>query len=68
MILTGPAGDTIQNAVSVKQQAGLDTYAAKLMFGDWLWWSDQVNGSIRLVARRASPRGGWPTCRPSSPA
>jgi phage tail sheath protein FI len=53
MILTGPAGDTIQNAVSVKQAAGLDSYAAKLMFGDWLWWSDQVNGTIRLV----SPQG-----------
>ena len=23
------------------------------MFGDWLWWSDQVNGAIRLV----SPQG-----------
>ena len=53
MILTGPAGDTIQNAVMVKRQAGLDGYAAKLMFGDWLWWSDQVNGTIRLV----SPQG-----------
>jgi phage tail sheath protein FI len=53
MILTGPAGDTIQNAVTVKRQAGLDSYAAKLMFGDWLWWSDQVNGTIRLV----SPQG-----------
>ena len=53
MILTGPAGDTIQNAVAIKQQAGLDSYAAKIMFGDWLWWSDQVNGSIRLV----SPQG-----------
>lgn len=53
MILTGPAGDTIQNAVATKQQAGLDSYAAKLMFGDWLWWSDQVNGTIRLV----SPQG-----------
>jgi phage tail sheath protein FI len=53
MILTGPAGDTIQNAVAVKQQAGLDSYAAKLMFGDWLWWSDQVNATVRLV----SPQG-----------
>ena len=53
MILTGPAGDTIQNAIAVKQQAGLDSYAAKLMFGDWLWWSDQVNNTIRLV----SPQG-----------
>ena len=53
MILTGPAGDTIQNAVTVMQQVGLDSYSAKLMFGDWLWWSDQVNSTIRLV----SPQG-----------
>jgi phage tail sheath protein FI len=53
MILTGPAGDTIQSAITVAQQAGLDSHAAKLMFGDWLWWSDQVNGTVRLV----SPQG-----------
>jgi hypothetical protein len=53
MILTGPAGDTIQNAVTVMQQAGLDSYSSKLMFGDWLWWSDQANSTIRLV----SPQG-----------
>jgi hypothetical protein len=53
MILTGPAGDTITNAVATKQSAGIDNYAAKLMFGDWLWWSDQVNATIRLV----SPQG-----------
>jgi phage tail sheath protein FI len=53
MILTGPPGDMIQSAVTVKRQAGLDSYAAKLMFGDWLWWSDQVNSTIRLV----SPQG-----------
>ncbi|MEO8716067.1 MAG: phage tail protein [Acetobacteraceae bacterium] len=53
MILTGPAGDTVQNAVATKSTAGLDSYAAKLMFGDWLWWSDQVNRTVRLV----SPQG-----------
>ena len=53
MMLTGPAGDTIGDAVNLKQQVGLDSYAAKLMFGDWLWWSDQVNGTVRLV----SPQG-----------
>lgn len=53
MILTTPAGDTITNAVTSKAAAGLDSYAAKLMFGDWLWWSDQVNNTIRLV----SPQG-----------
>jgi phage tail sheath protein FI len=53
MLLTGPAGDGIANAVSVKQGAGLDSYAAKLMFGDWVWWNDPVNQRLRLV----SPQG-----------
>jgi len=53
MVLTGPAGDSISNATVVKQTMGLDCYSTKLMFGDWLWWSDQTNGLIRLV----SPQG-----------
>ena len=53
MIMTTPAGDTIQTAVFAKQSWGLDTYAAKLMFGDWIWWNDPVNGILRLV----SPQG-----------
>jgi len=53
MILTGPSGDTIANAVATMQSAGLDSYACKLMFGDWLWWNDQVNATLRLV----SPQG-----------
>lgn len=52
-VLTGPAGDTIANAVSVKNAVGLDSYAAKLMFGDWLYWSDPINAVVRLV----SPQG-----------
>lgn len=53
MILTGPAGDTISNAIVSKQAAGVDSYAAKLMFGDWLSWFDQTNQITRLV----SPQG-----------
>jgi len=39
--------------VSAKAAAGIDTYAAKLLFGDWLYFSDALNGQIRLV----SPQG-----------
>ena len=53
MILTGPVGDTITTAVATKQQVGLDSPAAKLMFGDWLYWNDTANAQIRLV----SPQG-----------
>lgn len=53
VILTGPAGQQIQSAVETKHRVGLDSYSTKLMFGDWLWWSDQVNNVVRLV----SPQG-----------
>ncbi len=53
MILTGPPGDTIPNAVATIQSAGLESYAAKLMFGDWIYWNDPTTGTVRLV----SPQG-----------
>lgn len=53
MILTGPAGDTISNAVSAKSTAGIDSYAAKLLFGDWIYINDNVNNQVRLI----SPQG-----------
>jgi phage tail sheath protein FI len=53
MILTGPAGDTIAHAAATKAEAGIDTYAVKMMFGDWIYWYDQANAVTRLV----SPQG-----------
>jgi hypothetical protein len=53
IILVGPPGDTITDAVSVFRSSGVDTYAAKMMFGDWIYWYDQSNTTIRLI----SPQG-----------
>ncbi len=53
MILTGPAGDTISNAVTAKGTAGIDSYSAKLLFGDWVYFNDTVNNQVRLI----SPQG-----------
>ena len=53
MILSGAPGDTIANATAIKMTSGLDSYAVKLMFGDWIYWMDPVNGLTRLV----SPQG-----------
>ena len=53
MIGTGPAGDTISNAVSTKATAGIDSYAFKLCFGDWIYFNDSVNGLVRMI----SPQG-----------
>lgn len=53
MIMTGPAGDSISAAVTAKSTAGIDSYTAKLLFGDWCYFNDTVNGQIRLI----SPQG-----------
>lgn len=56
MILSGPAGEQLSAAVATKSGIGLDSTAAKLMFGDWLWWSDDTNG-IMLVSPQAFAAG-----------
>ncbi len=53
MIMVTPSGDTIVNAVAAKTSAGIDSYAGKLLFGDWTYFNDTVNGQIRLI----SPQG-----------
>jgi hypothetical protein len=53
MLMVGPAGDTISNAVTTKATAGIDSYDAKLIFGDWVYINDTVNNQVRLT----SPQG-----------
>lgn len=53
MISTSPAGDTITNFASEIANAGIDSYAIKILFGDWVYINDNVNGVIRLI----SPQG-----------
>ncbi|MGI4776954.1 MAG: phage tail protein [Janthinobacterium lividum] len=53
MVGVGPAGDTPTAAAAAKAAAGIDSYAFKLMHGDWILWADPVAGITRLV----SPQG-----------
>ena len=53
MIGVGPAGDTVSNAVTVKQTAGIDSPWFKLLFGDWVYWQDSANNVLRLVSPQA---------------
>ncbi len=50
MVDTGPSGDTIANAIASLQGSGARSSWLKVMFGDWLWWTDPVNGIVRLVS------------------
>lgn len=54
MLAVGPVGDTISNAVSTKTSAGIDSYAIKILFGDWVYFNDTVNS---LPQRLISPQG-----------
>lgn len=54
MIGTTIAGDTAANAKASKISAGIDTFAMKIMFGDWVYWNDVVNGQPQ---RLVSPQG-----------
>lgn len=53
MIGTSPSGDTIANFASTIATAGIDSYAMKLMLGDWLQINDTINNTYRFV----SPQG-----------
>lgn len=53
MMLVGPAGQGVTSAVSLKNSAGIDSYASKVILGDWIYWQDSVNNLQRLV----SPQG-----------
>jgi uncharacterized protein len=55
MGITTPSGDTIANAVTTKQNAGIDNPWVKYLFGDWISFNDTTNGLIRTI----SPQGFW---------
>lgn len=61
MITTSPAGSAIANGtdgtVDLKAAAGADSYALKILHGDWLYWLDTVNQVIRLVSPQAFSAG-----------
>lgn len=53
MIMVGPSGQSITSAISAKRTAAIDSYAAKLMLGDWIYFNDTTNNQLRLI----SPQG-----------
>lgn len=53
MMMVGPAGQSISDAIAAKRNAGVDSYAAKLLLGDWCYWQDNFNNQLRLI----SPQG-----------
>jgi hypothetical protein len=52
-----PAGENVSTAAAAKVIAGIDTYAMKLLHGDWIYWNDTTNGYVRLVSPQAFSAG-----------
>lgn len=57
MISAIAAGTSVSTAVTDVQTAGVDSYALKIMHGDWLYWYDQTNKVYRLVSPAAFAAG-----------
>lgn len=55
MMLTGASGEyaNIDTAIAAKASVGIDSYAAKVMLGDWCYYNDVVNGKLRLISPQA---------------
>jgi len=59
MVGVTPAGDTISNAATTKASTGIDSYAFKLMFGDWCYWLDSVNNILQRLVSPQAFVAGW---------
>jgi len=58
MVTQTQSGDTPGNAATTKSTAGIDSYAMKIMLGDWVYWNDTLNGvPQRLVSPAAFAAG-----------
>ncbi|WP_027921496.1 tail protein [Pseudomonas sp. URMO17WK12:I12] len=50
MVTQGAAGASYVTVSTALTTAGCDSYALKVMVGDWVYWQDQVNGQQRMIA------------------
>lgn len=48
-VVAGTSGQTITQAITAKNSAGIDNFDMKVMLGDWCYFDDPVNGVRRLV-------------------
>lgn len=67
MLLAGAAGEyvDIDTAIAAKQSAGIDSYAAKVMLGDWCYYEDTANNKLRLISPQAYMGGRLANLIPS---
>lgn len=49
-VTQGPAGASYSTVSTSLNTAGVDSYALKVMVGDWDYWQDNVSGQTRMMA------------------
>lgn len=49
-VTQGPAGASYSTVSTSLNTAGVDSYATKVLVGDWEYWQDNVNGQARMMA------------------
>ena len=52
-IWSSPSGDTITNASTTLNTAGVDSFTIKAVFGDWIVWADTINNISQRVSAPA---------------
>ncbi len=57
MITALPESTSVEAAITAVQANGPDSYAMKIMHGDWLYWYDQTDQVFRLVSPQAFAAG-----------
>ena len=57
MVVAGPQSESISSAITAKSTNGIDSYAMKVLLGDWVYWLDTANGATRLVSPAAFAAG-----------
>jgi hypothetical protein len=67
MIGCGPSGDSIANAVTTLQTAGINSTAFKYLHGDWCYWNDPANG-LRVVSPQGFVAGFESSATPNQPS
>lgn len=50
MVTQGTAGASYSTVSASLVTSGCDSYALKVLVGDWAYWTDQVNGQQRMLA------------------
>ena len=63
-----PSGTSIASSITTKASAAIDSYATKMLAGDWCWWQDATNGVIRLVSPQGFSGGRYANLSPEQSA